>query len=265
MKLLIDAGNTRTKWRWVDTSVASQAGPVQRFDNADWFAQRQSTAIDQFRQSVQSASAIWISLVAGDAWRQTFALLPTQAVIHRLVAPASAAGLHNRYQQPAQLGVDRWCSALAIWRGYQQAALVVSAGTALTIDGVRPCHVSDRGEFLGGSIQPGLQLMWQSLQQGAAQLEHHLPTGMTHAPVPLFAQDSQQAMWQGCLHAMAGAIALQYARFARTCETAPLLVLTGGDAALLLDRLPDVPAGKIVYAEDLVLQGVAVMAESVNQ
>ncbi len=256
MKLLIDAGNSRTKWAWCPSSFGDDASwQFHAVENAEWLAA--SGKAESLRQAVIEADQVWLSNVAGERWLQA---LPTMMKsLYAVQATSAALGLRNHYSQPAQLGSDRWCSLLAVWRQFGQSALVVTAGTAMTIDALQ---VSEHeANFLGGSIQPGLRMMWQSLQQGAAQLDYAYPEDM---PWEAFARNSQQAMWLGCVQALIAAIAMQYARLSDQAGRLPLLLLSGGDAQLLCRYLPHALSAQAIIVDNLVLKGLACLAENTD-
>ncbi len=259
MKLLIDAGNTRIKWAWwpQDSLHASTAWQVHALDYQQWLHGDAEAA--RLLQAIAQAGQVWLSNVAGSGWMQ--ALPDLDDKLQLVQSAAAALEVKNSYQQPSQLGSDRWCSVLAAWRQFGQSALVVTAGTALTIDALM---VSKAGaSFAGGTIQPGLHLMWQSLQQGAAQLDYAYP--LEQAALPGFAQDSQQAMWLGCVQALAASVAAQFERMASLADSAPLLVLTGGDASLLHRYLPDTLSAQAIIVDNLVLKGLACLAENTDE
>lgn len=313
MIVLVDAGNTRIKWVTLPEAqprMPAQPYTVHRCALKPWLASdpstQQSTAL---AQALRSASQVWVSNVAGLACAAALHAHAKQAVWHPVEAAPQVLGLHNHYTNPAQLGVDRWLTALAVWQRVRQSALVVSAGTALTIDallvsdacsaaqaGVTQADVSQPcqayADYLGGSIQPGLQLMRQSLLQGTAQLQAANPLPTTEADWQAlatlphgFAQNTAQAMLAGCQLAMLGAIAMQYQALSQRSAIAPILMLTGGDAAWLqasivqacisegqpLDETQKAPAIKplfpaialdnIRYIDDLVIEGLAVLAQ----
>ncbi len=257
MKLLIDAGNSRTKWAWCPQQLAVDTElEVAVVDNQAWL---QGEAKGKpLQQALQLADAIWISNVAGQVWQKQFEQQVHTRHLRWVLPPSECLGLFNGYLQPTQLGADRWCNLLSVWHTYQRDALVVSAGTAITMDALLVRQPGKVADFLGGSIQPGLQLMWKSLQTGAAQLGYfyyeieELPEA--------FATNSLQAMRQGCLQAVAGAIAMQYGKLAERCVKPPLLILTGGDAALLYHTLQPVYAPHLHLSDYLVLKGLATMA-----
>lgn len=252
MILLIDAGNTRTKWAWLSSPEAVQASENQvLFETAA-----------PLQRALRQATAIWVSNVAGQHWQDWFDSLAKTGIVHWVCPTVSAFGVHNGYQTPAQLGCDRWCSVIAAWRHCHGDVLVVTAGTALTMEAV-VAQADGTARFVGGSIQPGLQLMWRSLQNEAAQLQYAPPQeAIAVAQRAPFASDSPHAMWQGCCLAMSGAIALADERFSQYYGVLPRIVLSGGDAAVLYDWLPAPLAARTLRLEQLVLSGLAAFAIS---
>lgn len=256
MKLLIDAGNSRTKWAWCPAFGDDTSWQVHALDNAQWFESQSSSLLND---AIAQADEIWLSNVAGERWLQALPAMPE--TFHLVQSTASALGVRNHYTVPGQLGSDRWCSLLAVWQCYAQSALVVTAGTAMTMDTLQ---TTEKGaDFLGGTIQPGLRLMWQSMQRGAAQLAYDYPAYTD--PLDGFARDSQQAMWVGCVQAMSAAIAAQYARLSSSSGAPPLLLLSGGDAQLLHRYLPHALSAQAIIVDNLVLKGLACLARNTDE
>ena len=72
----------------------------------------------------------------------------------------------NHYKTPETLGKDRLASAVAGFNQFPgQPVLIVNAGTALTYD-----LVSEDGEYLGGSISPGMNMRFNALHTFTRQL-----------------------------------------------------------------------------------------------
>jgi type III pantothenate kinase len=256
VKLLIDAGNSRTKWAWSPAAGDDTSWQVHTLENAQWFAA--SSEAESLRQAVMEADQVWLSNVAGERWLQGLPAMVKS--LHMIQPEGSALGLKNHYSHPAQLGSDRWCSLLSAWKQFSQSALVVTAGTAMTIDALLVNN--HEADFLGGSIQPGLRLMWQSLQQGAAQLDYSYPEDIEWQH---FARNSQQAMWLGCVQALTAAIAMQYAGLSEQAGTPPLLLLSGGDAQLLRRYLPHTLSAQAIIVDNLVLKGLACLARNTDK
>jgi pantothenate kinase type III len=131
--------------------------------------------------------------------------------------------------------------------------LVVNAGTAITVDALNA-----DGEFLGGTIMPGLGLMMQLLKANAALLNVDINVaGDRDFPVR-----TSDAMHMGCMNAAVGAIATMAANLAKHCSAMPEVVLSGGDAEVLKNALRQVPFANlhvksVIMTENLVLQGLA--------
>jgi type III pantothenate kinase len=277
MKLLIDAGNTRTKWAWCPEPPLTFEMHMQvvALENQLWLHDSECADSQALHAALAQATEILVSNVAGAGWLQSLAAVKEKVTV--IKASPAVLGLHNSYSLPAQLGSDRWCSVLAVWRLHQRDALVVTAGTAMTMDALlRDALITDAlitdalitqtvaaetcATFAGGSIQPGLRLMWQSLQQGTAQLDHDYPhnTALGNG----FARNSQQAMWAGCVQALIAPMASQYAQLqSLTGGRQPSLVLSGGDAMILQRYLPDALSLQAIIVDNLVLKGLACLAE----
>jgi type III pantothenate kinase len=107
----------------------------------------------------------------------------------------------------------------------RQSLLVVDAGTALTLD-----WVDESGQHLGGWIIPGFRLQQQAVIGQTAKVFNN---SMQHAQVAL-GTDTSSCLQNGCLSA-AVAVILQGMQQQKVTK----LVLTGGDAMLLLPHLSE--------------------------
>jgi type III pantothenate kinase len=134
-------------------------------------------------------------------------------------------------------------AARAIHNG---ASLVVNAGTATTVD-----MLTAEGEFLGGAILPGVELMRFVLHEHTGRLP--LQEG-NYADAP---RSTLDAIETGCRHAQAGAVERMYRVF-REAAPAPLCIVAGGAGRSLVDQL-SMPRR---YVENLVLDGLAHIALS---
>lgn len=250
MKLLIDLGNSRLKWRWVSGGVAADPGAR---DHRGLSAAQLAAALPD---PAAPLAEIRIASVASPALTAGFvvALAARYGLMPALATSASTSGgLRNGYRDPRQLGVDRW---LAL-RGAQalaprSAICVIGAGTAFTLDLLMP-----GGEHLGGLIVPGISLMQDALKQATgnlARLAAADPPPAASGPVAgeLVGQATGEAMDRGARWALA---ALANHHFAALAERYPgaRLLATGGDAPQLLPLLP--PATE--HRPHLVLEGLA--------
>ena len=83
----------------------------------------------------------------------------------RLLVPGMKTGLNIKYENPRELGSDRIANAVAVSTLYGGPSIFIDFGTATTY-GV----VSEKNEFLGGAIGPGLRMMNKALSSGTAKL-----------------------------------------------------------------------------------------------
>ena len=229
--LLIDAGNTRMKWALV------LDGQWQSHDSADY------ADLSALSRALSPGIECTIASVAGtEHEHQIKALLAKHDIESRwLTAEAQFLDVKNAYANPKQLGVDRWMGLIAARQRTRASTLVVSLGTAMTVDAL-----SADGVFLGGLIIPGRAMMQKSLQQGTAHVAE--VDGAWHA----FPQTTADAVQSGIVAAMCGAIQMQHARLAKQSDCMPQCVLTGGDAGMLLPHL-DLPVEHVPF---LVLEGI---------
>ena len=74
-------------------------------------------------------------------------------------------GIKILYEDPYQVGADRIANAVAGYQIYGGPIIIVDLGTATTFD-----VISEKGEYLGGAIAPGVETSSMNLFQRAAQL-----------------------------------------------------------------------------------------------
>lgn len=239
MTLLIDMGNSRLKWAWLE---AGQLSPGIALFNQDLDREALLTSW----QNLPTPKRLLIACVSQTA---LLALVESLALelwheleIVRIGSKAYAHGVQNAYLQPEKLGVDRWLAVVAAYHRYQTAVCVIDCGTAITVD-----VVDAQGKHQGGWICPGLVLMKKSLALGTHALE--LYEGDTALGL---ANHTQAAIYNGTLAAAVGLVE-QVIRQYDSLQ----LILTGGDAQLVASQL----RVKCVVEPDLVLQGLAVFVE----
>jgi len=82
-----------------------------------------------------------------------------------VVGPGLKTGMPILYENPQEVGADRVVASVAAFEKYGGPAIVVDFGTATTFDAV-----SAKGEYLGGSIAPGIQIAAEALYLKTAKL-----------------------------------------------------------------------------------------------
>lgn len=147
-------------------------------------------------------------------------------------------------EAPEEVGVDRVCAAAAAYERIQGACAVASFGTATTID----C-VSEDGRFLGGAILPGIEMCFEALHVGTAQL----PRVQSATPSGAYGRSTHDAIVNGVVYGAVGALRELVERYAGELREWPQLVITGGNAPLINSFAEFVDA----VVPDLCLMGVA--------
>lgn len=242
MQLLIDIGNTRTKW--VLSEHGRMLSEVSACLNAD-------IASSTIASDAKRAHTISIANVAGKSMAHAIldALQHVPTAIHFVHVAPSACGVINGYEVH-QLGVDRWLALIAAHAAHRTSCLVLNAGTAITIDALHVRSSMAQAHFIGGLIVPGLTLMRNALTANTAQLN------VAVGQVVDFPSNTQDAIYSGCISAAIGAIQQQWRLLSGLDHTLPKLVFSGGDAALLAQYLPPPLAERLIMMDNLVLRGL---------
>ena len=81
------------------------------------------------------------------------------------VEPGIKTGMQVLVDNPTELGADRLADSIAAYERYGGPCIVVDFGTATKFE-----VISERGEYLGGVIAPGLGLSAEALFSRAARL-----------------------------------------------------------------------------------------------
>lgn len=82
-----------------------------------------------------------------------------------IIGPGIKTGINIRYDNPKEVGADRIVNAVAAHEKYGGPVIIVDFGTATTF-----CAVSEKGEYLGGTIAPGIRISSEALFERASKL-----------------------------------------------------------------------------------------------
>jgi len=232
--LAIDAGNTRIKWGWFDG---------EHWASQSWVASAKAGQLGAALAVVPPPDKIVISNVAGGAVRESIsaALAPFPAKPCWIKSEARQCGVTSSYDDPAQLGSDRWAALIGAWHLFHGPCVVVNAGTTLTVDAL-----SHEGVFVGGFIVPGADLMRESLSRNTAQL------GLQEGHFTYFPDCTADAIMSGIVNALTGAVERMLRYMEESGQAAPIVVLSGGAAPLLAPRLNS----RVEVVDNLVLEGL---------
>ncbi|VEJ38098.1 bifunctional biotin--[acetyl-CoA-carboxylase] ligase/pantothenate kinase [Neisseria meningitidis] len=133
--LLLDGGNSRLKWAWVENGTFATVGSAPYRDLSPLGA--------EWAEKVDGNVRIVGCAVCGE-FKKAQVQEQLARKIEWLPSSAQALGIRNHYRHPEEHGSDRWFNALGSRRFSRNACVVVSCGTAVTVDAL-----TDDGHYLG--------------------------------------------------------------------------------------------------------------------
>ena len=242
MILELDCGNSFIKWRVLNGNI-SVCGGV-----ADTNAALVSAVLAHAALRVRHCRLV--SVRSDDETAALIAILETSFGVEVLSAqPARAvAGVRNGYEDFERLGLDRWLALLGGFELAKGACLILDFGTAVTSD-----FVAADGAHMGGFICPGLPLMRSQLRTHTRRIRYDnvLAEQALHSCTP--GRSTAEAVERGCLLMLRGFVMTQLQLAHEYWGDDLVVFLTGGDAGLVADVVPE---AKLV--QDLVFVGLAV-------
>ena len=241
---LIDLGNSRCKCARLDAT--GKRGDVLAFGHRD------GVDIDALLAAmgpVESGGQVWLASVAPTSFRDAAvaALAARGVVVHVVGTLLHCRHLRIAYAQPEHLGVDRFLALLAVSERKDGPWLLVSAGSAVTVDLLAP-----DGRHLGGLITLSPDFLREALGQRIAQLD--MPPGQASD----FADDTADAIASGAFGAVLGLIERSRRLADARLGVPPRVILSGGGAEVLAPLLPFA----VERSPWLVLDGLSVLAQS---
>lgn len=114
-----------------------------------------------------------------------------------IVGPGIKTGLNIKYDNPKQVGADRIVNAVAAIDKYKSPMIIIDFGTATTF-----CAISENGEYLGGTIAPGIKISSEALFQRASKL----PRVELLKPGVTICKNTVSAMQSGIIYGYVGLV-----------------------------------------------------------
>ena len=246
MFLLIDIGNTKTKWMLRDNkSIYKHESFLTEDIDQDHF---------EFDSSIRK---VLISNVAGFEKEAILKIkLKNFSCPIEFISPHKKLNdLINNYQDPTKLGTDRWLSALSVSHDIKKAAVIASVGTAVTIDYLSYDEKKAQHTFEGGVILPGLHLTKNALSNNTADLKNS--EGTFQIP-PI---NTANAIESGFTLSVLGNIKFFF-DLALSQSKDVMIILSGGDTDLIHQPMDEILKKYVSIKRDLVLEGLFVMANT---
>ncbi|MCX9154016.1 pantothenate kinase [Pseudomonas sp. TB1-B1] len=243
MILELDCGNSFIKWRVLEAGSVSVVAEGVVGSNIALI------------ESLLAAPALLLTrcrLVSVRALEETSKLIEAlveafDVTVCCATSAVEMAGVRNGYEDFERLGLDRWLAILGGYKLASGACLVLDFGTAATAD-----FVTADGEHLGGFICPGMPLMRNQLRTHTRKIRYDDAAAGRALERVLPGRTTAEAVERGCMLMLRGFVLTQV-ELARSYWGDDFMVfLTGGDADLVSDA---VPQARLV--PDLVFVGLA--------
>lgn len=150
-----------------------------------------------------------------------------------VVEPGIKTGLTIKYNDPAMVGADRIVNAVSVLSSYESPAVIIDLGTATTF-----CAVTEKWEYLGGTIAPGIKISLDALFEKTAKL----PKVEIAIPKKTICKNTDESIRAGLVlgHAsMIDGIVRKMKKELSDKTDAPIKVIATGGLATLIKEVSD--------------------------
>lgn len=160
------------------------------------------------------------------------------------VSAETDTGLKVLYENPAEVGADRIVNSVAAYRRFGGPCVIVDFGTAITFD-----IVSEKAEYLGGIICPGIEISAQALFSRTARL----PLVELRRPASLIGRTTVGSIQSGLFFGTVELVDGLLRRLKSELGSGTQTVATGGQAHLIVPSCSEIER----IEPDLTLYGLA--------
>lgn len=244
MLLTVDIGNSAIKFGIFDggTLASKFSIPTDRELDVDRLAQKVGDRLNAPIDSVIVCSVVpEIDDSVGQYVRETF------HIDARFVRSTDDLGLIINFRV-ASTGADRLVNSFSAAERYGTPCIVMSFGTATTIDVVN----ADR-EYLGGLIAPGMKVNAQALAVATSKL----PEVELEKPDHVIAQTTETAIQSGIVYGHIEMIRGLLRRVVDELGDTPKIVATGGWAEMMAAEIDQIDTVDL----DLLLNGLSLIVK----
>jgi type III pantothenate kinase len=225
MLLAVDVGNTNTVLglfdgtdlvqSWRITTHARATGDEMALTYRGLLAQQPSVTGLVICSTVPSVLHEMRPMIAA-----SFADIPVV-----IVEPGTKTGVPVLTDNPKEVGADRIVNTLAAHQQYGGPCIVVDFGTSTNLD-----VVSEKGEFLGGALAPGIDISLEALSNRAAQLRK-VEVLKPRSPI---GKNTVEALQSGAVYGFAGQVDGLVDRIIDEVGPVTAVVATGGLATVVI-------------------------------
>lgn len=166
-----------------------------------------------------------------------------------IVGPGIKTGIAIATDDPREVGADRIVNAVAAYNAYKRALIIVDFGTAITFD-----YVTEKGEYAGGAIAPGISISADALVTRTAQLRRVELT----KPASAIGKNTVDGIRAGLFYGFVALADGIIERIKKETGSKPFVVATGGLARIFAGEIKSIDE----YDEFLVLKGLRLIYEA---
>lgn len=252
MILAIDIGNTNIVLGCIDgkTIVREVRMATDPIKTSDQYCLEIKGMLDLMEIDVKRIEGVIISSVVPPVLNSfKTAILKLTGITPLVVGPGIKTGLNILLDNPAMAGGDLIVGAVAALAEYRPPMLVIDMGTATTITAI-----DERGNFVGGSIFPGVKIMAESLSGKTAQL----PAISLEAPKKAIGRNTVDCMRSGLMMGTAAMLDGMIERMEAELGSPVTVIATGGIARFVIPMC----RRKMIYDKDLLLKGLRILYEN---
>lgn len=255
MILVVDVGNTNIVLGIYDgdTLVDSWRIATDKEKTSDEYGMLINQLFQYGKLEVENIKDVIISSVVPNimyslehAVRKFFNIEPL------LVGPGIKTGMNIKYDNPKQVGADRIVNAVAAFEKYGGPLIIVDFGTATTF-----CAISPSGDYLGGTIAPGIKIASEALFQRAAKL----PRVELVKPGKVICKNTVNSIQSGVIYGYVGLVEYIIRKMIVELKSDNVKVIaTGGLSSLIasetdyihvVDKLLTLDGLRIIYGRNL--------------
>ncbi|MBL0710649.1 MAG: type III pantothenate kinase [Colwellia sp.] len=236
MIVLIDIGNTRTKYCLVDQGKRRAQQAISNECLSNKFLTTNFSCVNKLIVASVSHNKLTDKM---SAWCRSHKI-----EYQRVVSEAKKDQVITAYQVPSQLGVDRWLTLIGAAKQFpNKNILIVDAGTATTVD-----LLTSNGQHQGGWILAGIKTLITSILAETEQVQAKDKEIESVAFGTNTSENVHNAAWAATI----GAVNLAISQAQLKGFVLDEVIFTGGNG-MLLSSLISFPNTVI---EDLVFSGL---------